>query len=160
MVCQQSAKKISRRIPQGQGTDVITHGVVTVFIGGERVDVKRYIECRHSAVGKTVESVNNGEHQNVLREAVKIVGDTYGQDADRNERSRATTLISHSHRQARSESQGRTEGNKRADGGHRDTQVLKKGWDDRRCRIALHGYRNDGYQKFERAHLHIRSLIL
>ena len=38
--------------------------------------------------------------------------------------------------------------------------VVKKGWDDRRCRIALYGYRNDGHQKLERTHFHIRSLIL
>src|SRR5215475_1732030 len=125
MVCQQSTEKISRGIPQRQGTDVITHSVVAIFIVGERVDVKRHIERRYGAVGKTIESVDDRKHQNVLHEAVKIVGDAHGQDADRNERSRATTLISYSHREPRSQSQDRTEGNKRTNGGHRDTQVLK-----------------------------------
>src|SRR5262245_40890741 len=98
MVYQQSTEKISRGIPQDQRADVITHSIVTIFIQDKRVDVKHHIERRYNPVNKTIDSVDDRKHQIVLHEAVKIVDDTHGQDAERNERSRATTLISHSHR--------------------------------------------------------------
>ena len=88
MVCHKSAEEISRRISQRQSTDVITHGMVAIFIRGQRVDVKRHVKRRHGAVGKTIERMNNGKDQDVLRQAIKIVGDPHSQDGNRHKQSR------------------------------------------------------------------------